>query len=136
MDRAGGSAFALHLGDLRDGAPDVEAAFRGPLIGPLSHVGGRRNGIDSDDFVDAISDAGNGLVAVHGLEFALHESPLYTGQRYAGQRLLNWQHGLKSNPRFVEIIARALYRNCFQKPFFRNPKERRSKPAVALHYDR
>jgi hypothetical protein len=66
VQRAGRAAFRLHLDDFRHRAPQVGAALRRPLVRPLAHVGGRRDGIDGDHLVAEVGDAGNGLVAVDG----------------------------------------------------------------------
>ena len=104
VDGAGGAAFALHFGDLRDRAPDVELALGGPLIGPLAHVGRRSDGIDGDDFIDAISDAGNRFVAIHGLEFAHRESPLSSaggGRKRPGRNCAHDHPGAARRPAVV-----------------------------------
>ena len=62
----GGAALGLHLGDLRNRAPDVLLALGRPLVGPLAHVGGGRDGVDRDDFVGAVGNGGGCLVAVDG----------------------------------------------------------------------
>ena len=66
------SAFALHFDDVRDAAPGIRHALGRPLVGPFAH--GRRRGdwIDGDHLAHAISDIGDGLIGVHGLELALH----------------------------------------------------------------
>ncbi len=63
---AGGAAFALHLDHRGHGAPDVGLLFGGPLVRPFAHVGGRRNGINGDDFVGLMRDVCGRLVAVDG----------------------------------------------------------------------
>ena len=47
----------------------------GPLVRPLAHRRGGSDGVDGDDFVDAIGDVRDRLVGVHGLELALHVVP-------------------------------------------------------------
>ena len=66
VQRAGGAAFALHLDHRRHGAPDVGLLLGGPLVRPFAHVGGRRDGINGDDFVGLMRDVGGGFVAVDG----------------------------------------------------------------------
>ena len=61
---AGSAAFALQLGDDRDRAPDVALALRRPLIGELGHGGGGRNGINCNDFGEAVGHGGGCFVAV------------------------------------------------------------------------
>ena len=78
MDRAGSAAFALHFDHVGHGTPDVGYSFRGPLVRPFAHVGRWRDGINGDDFVKAVGDVGDGLVAVHGLELTIHELPFWT----------------------------------------------------------
>ena len=75
MDRSGGAAFALHFDHVGHGAPDVGHSFRRPLVRPFAHVRRRRDGINGDDFIEAVGDIRDGLVAVHGLELALHDIP-------------------------------------------------------------
>jgi hypothetical protein len=64
MQRACGASFALHLNHMRDRTPDVGFDLRRPLIRPLSHGRRRRNGINGNYFIDAVSDAGCRLVPV------------------------------------------------------------------------
>ena len=103
MNRAGGAAFALHFDDMRARCPRYWACFRGPLVGPFAHRRRRSDGIDGDDFVDAIGDVRDRLVGVHGLEFALHFDPpipsghwsgraIYSGCRKGGVDVGAWVH--------------------------------------------
>ena len=46
-----------------------------PLVGRLSHGGGRRDRVDSDNLVHPVRSVGDRLVGVHGLELALHVAP-------------------------------------------------------------
>ncbi len=81
VDRARGAALGLHLDDFGDVAPDVLLALRGPLVGPLAHVGGGRDGVDRDDVVGAVRDRGHGLIAIQREKSARHESlPFSTGR--------------------------------------------------------
>ncbi len=64
MHGAGGSALALHLGDERNGAPDVLTAFFAPLVGPLGHGGRGSNRVNGDDLREAISDQGGGFISI------------------------------------------------------------------------
>ena len=70
---ARGAALGLHLDDLGHVAPDVLLALRGPLVGPLAHVRGGRDGIDRDDVVRAMRDRGDGLVGIEREQSAGHE---------------------------------------------------------------
>ena len=74
VNGACGAALGLHLDDLGDVAPDVLLALRGPLVGPLAHVGGGRDGVDRDDVVGAVRDGGHGLIAIQSEKSARHES--------------------------------------------------------------
>ena len=65
---AGGAALALHLDDVRHGAPDVGLALGGPLVGQLAHRRRGRDRIDRADLVDAVCDRGGGLVPVERLD--------------------------------------------------------------------
>ena len=64
VHRAGGAAFALHLDDRGDGAPDVLVGLRRPTRPPTRPCATRGDGIDGDDFVDVVGNVGGGLVAV------------------------------------------------------------------------
>ena len=64
VERAGGTAFALHLDDRRHGAPDVRSSLARPLVGQLGHRRGRRDRVDAADFVQPERDRGCGFVAV------------------------------------------------------------------------
>ena len=69
MHRAGSSALALHLGDNGNGAPDVFLAVA-LSTGRRTRPWGRgRNGIDGNDFGQAIGDRSGGLVAVENRGF-------------------------------------------------------------------
>ena len=79
VDRASGAALGLHLDDRGDGLPDVHLPLGAPLIGPLAHVGGGRDGIDGDDLAEAMGHRGGGLVAIQGLHDALAHGALLPG---------------------------------------------------------
>ena len=64
MQRASSATFALHLDHMRNRTPNVGFDFGRPLIRPLSHGRRRRNGINGNYFINAVSDAGCRLVAV------------------------------------------------------------------------
>lgn len=66
MDGSGGSPFALHFDDGGGGAPQVGLIHGGPGIGPLPH--GRRggDGVNGNDFTEAIGNTGDRFVAVEG----------------------------------------------------------------------
>ena len=53
VQRAGGSALALHLDHRGHAAPDVGAALARPLVGQLGHRRGRRDREDAADLVQA-----------------------------------------------------------------------------------
>ena len=67
VDRPGGAAFALHLGDARHLAPEVGAAFGRPLVGEFAHRRGRRDRVDRADLVEPVGHRNAGLVAVDDL---------------------------------------------------------------------
>jgi hypothetical protein len=71
VNRAGRAAFRLHLDHRRDRSPEVLGARRGPGIGPFAHRRRRGDGVDGDDFAQLVGDAGDGFVAVEGVEFLL-----------------------------------------------------------------
>jgi len=70
MERAGGSAFALHFDYFGHRAEDVGAPLIAPLIGPFAHRRRRRDGVDGDDFVGAIGHVAHRFIPVHGYEFS------------------------------------------------------------------
>ena len=73
VQRTGDTGLGLHLGDDRNGVPDVlllDGRFR---IRFGSHRRGRRDGVDGDDFAGGIGDMGTGLVAVDGDHSSRHE---------------------------------------------------------------
>ena len=75
MNRTGSAAFALHFDHVGHAAPDVGHFFRRPLVRPFAHVRRGGDGINGDDLIEAVGDICHCLVAVHGLEFTLHEIP-------------------------------------------------------------
>ena len=87
VQRAGSAAFALHLDDVGDGAPDVLFANRRPRVRRLAHGRGRRNGINGGDFADVVGHVGDGFVAVEG-HLASRPFPLdqllVLGRRFGG----------------------------------------------------
>ena len=64
VQRAGGSALALHLDHRGHAAPDVGATLARPLVGQLGHRRGRRDREDAADLVQAVGDADSRLVSV------------------------------------------------------------------------
>ena len=64
VERPGRPRFGLHFNHLRDHSPDVLAAFLLPLVGPFAHGGCRSDGIDSDDFVQAVGNVCDRFVSV------------------------------------------------------------------------
>ena len=67
-----GAALAAFLSSLI-GSLSMWQYFRGPLVGPFAHVGRGRDGVDGNDFIDAIGDTRHRFICVHGLELALHD---------------------------------------------------------------
>jgi hypothetical protein len=61
---AGRAGLGLHLDDLGHLAPDVAPALVRPLVGEFAHGGRGRDGIDGDDFADAMGDRRRRFVAV------------------------------------------------------------------------
>ena len=72
MQRTRSASFALHLDHVRNRTPDVGFDLRRPLIRPLSHGRRRRDGINGNYFIDAVSDAGSRLVPVNGYLASSH----------------------------------------------------------------
>jgi hypothetical protein len=64
MNRSGRAAFALQFEDRRHCAPEISHTCRRPGVGPLTHRRRRRDGINGDDFVQGVSDAGHRFVGV------------------------------------------------------------------------
>ncbi len=64
VDRAGSSAFALHLDDRGDRPPDVLFSLRRPLVRPFAHVGRGRDRVDRAHFAAMVSRIGRSLVPV------------------------------------------------------------------------
>src|SRR5690554_551108 len=81
MNRAGGAAFALQLHHAGPRAPEIFPAARRPIIRPLAHGRGRSNGINRDNFTQAVGHGSNGFVGVEGsvLNSVVH-ALLYTGR--------------------------------------------------------
>jgi pimeloyl-ACP methyl ester carboxylesterase len=75
MHSASCASLALHLDDMGNASPCIGHGLRGPLVRPFAHRRRRGDGVNGDDFTYPISDMCDGLVAVHGLELALHEIP-------------------------------------------------------------
>ncbi len=73
---AGNAAFGLHLGDNRDGAPDVllHGGDFGIRLG--RHRRGWGDGVDGDDFAGGVGHMGAGLIAVDGDHFSGHGTNL------------------------------------------------------------
>ena len=66
VQRSGGAGLTLHFHDVRDRAPDVDFPLRRPLVGPFTHGGRRRDGINGDDFINLVGDIGCRFVAING----------------------------------------------------------------------
>ena len=64
MDSARRAAFALHLLNQRNRAPDVPLALGHPLIRPFAHGGRRSDRVNGDHLARAEGNVGGGLVAV------------------------------------------------------------------------
>ena len=79
VGRGGGARLALHLDHGRDRAPDVGAARGRPVIGPLTHVRRRGDGVDGTDLVGLVRYVGSGLVAVNRDFLASHVVVLQGG---------------------------------------------------------
>jgi hypothetical protein len=79
VNGTGSATFALHLHYAWNCSPDVGHAFRGPLVGPLAHRGGGCNGVNGDDFVEAISNTGYCLIRIHRLDLVCHSDHLWVG---------------------------------------------------------
>ena len=61
----GGPTLGLHLDHVRNGPPYVPPPVGGPLVRPLPHVRGWRDGVDGDDLVRAVGDRRGRLVPIH-----------------------------------------------------------------------
>ena len=72
MQRARSAAFALHLDDRWDGAPDVRFALGGPFVRPLAHIRGRGNRVDRADFTDVVRRVGRGFIPIDGYCWSGH----------------------------------------------------------------
>ncbi len=73
VDGRDGAGLRLHLGDVRDTAPQMlPAAVGRPLVAPLAHRRGRGDGIDDDHLVGAVGHRRDRLVGVHGDHAACH----------------------------------------------------------------
>ena len=63
---AGSARLGLHLSHADLLAEQVQAAMGGPLVGDLSHGGGRGDGVDSGHVAERIGDMADGGIAVNG----------------------------------------------------------------------
>jgi hypothetical protein len=68
MGGTGCSAFALHLDDLGDHAPQIGSPPVRPGVGVLAHRRRRGDGVDGDDLAGGIRHLGGGLVPVQYLD--------------------------------------------------------------------
>ncbi len=73
VDGPGGASLALHLGDGGDSPPEILSSLGRPFVGPLPHVGRRRDRVDRDDFVHFVCNVGGGFVTVDSDHWAFHE---------------------------------------------------------------
>ena len=65
MHGRSGAALALHLGDVRDNAPNIGSAGLGPGVGEFTHWRGGRDRVDGDYFGDGMGYPGGGLIPVN-----------------------------------------------------------------------
>jgi hypothetical protein len=68
MESSDCPSLGLHFDDRRDRTPNVRAAFLLPLVRPLAHGRRRGNGVNSDDFVQAIGNVCDRFVSVYDTE--------------------------------------------------------------------
>jgi hypothetical protein len=116
MDGPGGAALALHFDDARHRAPEIFLAARGPLIGPLAHGRGRGDGIDGDDFVEAVRHQGGGLVAIDDQgawrghdslpESIKNSIPPFLAMRATGHTATPWRDGRMSGEAMCHTCRR------------------------------
>ncbi len=66
VHRAGGPGFRLHLGDLRDRAPEVRHLPARPFVAELGHVAARRDRIDGDRLARPVGNRRGCFVSVYG----------------------------------------------------------------------
>ena len=78
VNGAGHTGLGLHLGDDRDGAPDVLLLGGGLGVRFRRHRRGRRDGIDGYDFTCGICDVRTCLVSVNSDHFSRHKIILLT----------------------------------------------------------
>ena len=64
VDRPRGTSFTLHFDHRRHSAPQIPHPGRRPLVSPFAHRRRGRDRIKCDDFVQLVSDARDGFVAV------------------------------------------------------------------------
>src|SRR5260370_28956159 len=64
MERASGASLGLHFDYFGNSAPNVLPAFLLPLIGPFAHRRRRSDGIDRDDFVEAVGDVRDRFISI------------------------------------------------------------------------
>ncbi|MBV6467451.1 MAG: hypothetical protein PGMFKBFP_02812 [Anaerolineales bacterium] len=72
VHRPGRAAFGLHLDHEGSRVPDVRPFFSGPLVREFAHGGGGGDGVDGDDFVDAMRHRCGGFVSVYGNDVSFH----------------------------------------------------------------
>ncbi len=71
-----GATLGLHLDHVGDYTPDVGLALRRPLIGELTHVGGRGDWVDGAHVIDAVCDRRGRFIAVnHHCSTLCHGKP-------------------------------------------------------------
>jgi len=97
VQRAGRTALRLHLDDARHRAPQVGPLLRRPLVRPLAHVGGGRDGVDGDHLVAQVGHPGNGLVAIDGKRGG-------HGYSLADKYVLYFRHELRMKPPLLPMI--------------------------------
>src|SRR5579872_2254091 len=105
MHGTSGAALALHLLHHGNVAPDVGHALGGPLVGKLSHGGGRRDREDRAYFVHAIGDVRHRSVAIHDGTLVAH-----AGTPCSVAISIAWHgHCSKHVPQPVHVVGLTLY---------------------------
>ena len=84
MKRSGRSSLSLHFLNNWDIAPNVLNSGRRPLVGDIRHRRGRGDRKDRANLVDAISDMGDGRIAIHSGARAHQMSPAARGANLRG----------------------------------------------------
>jgi len=77
----GGAALRLHLDHCRHGAPQVAHAGSHPGIGKFAHARGGGDGVNRDDFRQAVSDIRHRFVGVYSDQFSFHVQLQLIGDR-------------------------------------------------------